>query len=175
MSQGHPALHSLSEFSPEKAGAEINFEENVRITNTYHWHRGHPSLLLHAKMKEKQGCRESKHWVDRILQNVRIGVLGYATHLKISRPLSPLWFGFVSSGHVGFWSILSLSDLVQTKKRWKCREKECSPLWLNCFTISYLLGSGNVRSGEFQLPQKLTQGRQAAVLSEKRCSTPHSP
>lgn len=35
---------------------------------------------------------------------------------------------------------------------------------MNCFTISYLLGSGNVRSGDFSSHQNSHRGRQAAVI-----------
>lgn len=106
------------------------------------------------------------------------GVLGHTiVHLKLSGPLRRLCLGFPSSSHMSFCagtqaatSILSPSSLVQRKRRLKCREKECFPLWMNCFTISYLLGSGNVRSVDFSLHRN--SGWRALG---KICSTPHSP
>lgn len=70
-------------------------------------------------------------------------------------------------------SILSLSDLVQTKKRWKCGEKECFPLWMNCFTISYLLGSGNVRSGDLS-SHKSSHRVDRLQRSQGRYAQPHT-
>lgn len=64
-------------------------------------------------------------------------------------------------------------DLVQTKKRWKCGEKECCPLWMNCFTISCLLGSGNVRSGDLSSHRK-SHRVDRLQCSQGRYAQPHT-
>lgn len=110
--------------------------------------------------------------MGRLLHNMWIGGLGHAMHLKISGALPPLWFGFCVLWSRGFlsWNTGSIVDFFSLKsgsdheKMEMKTERMLSPL----DELFYNKLPAGVRKCEiwgFQLPQKLTQGRQAAALA----------